>query len=111
MLTSYYTGVLTVALPLVALLHSRERRLWVAAGCTLLCLVLAWGDNSWLYAWLRETFPRAGFMRFPVKLVWLPAFLFPLMLALSVGAFRRLPEAELKAATRSGLMISVGVLG
>lgn len=110
LLASYYPGIVTVALSLVAILFLRDRRFWIAACTALLFLVLAWGDNSWLYAWLRDWIPQIGFMRFPVKFVLLPSLLFPLMAALAIGALQRQSRPQRKEASRSAIMVWLGLL-
>ncbi len=50
------------------------------AGATLLAMLLAVGDNTPLWGWLREVLPL-GIMRFPVKALLLTAFTVPLLAA------------------------------
>ena len=89
--SSYYTGVGVLLLACVAVLRVREPRVRVVALVTLLTLVLALGDQGYLYAWLRTLIPQFGFMRYPIKWVVLPVFCIPLLAAWSVGRAVRWP--------------------
>lgn len=81
---SYYVGAWTLTLAAVATLLCREKRVRLLAAFTLLGLVLAMGDNGYLYPMLKKALPAIGFMRFPIKLVVWVAFALPLLAAFGV---------------------------
>lgn len=76
---SYYTGVIAVALAVLALWRRRSAEVWLIAILSLFCLVLALGNATPIYGWLTTHVGVVGLIRFPVKFVILPAFAFPLM--------------------------------
>ena len=90
---SYYLGIATVLLALVALWHVRHQRVGVLAGLALFGLVMAWGEPGVLYGWVRRLLPIFGFVRFPVKFVVLPTFALPLLAAMGVNWLLGLPAA------------------
>ena len=84
-LSSYYLGLGVVALALVAVWKSRERRVWLLAGTTLFALIMALGDAGFLYPALKNLLPGGGIARFPVKFVLLAAFTVPMLAAFGVA--------------------------
>ncbi len=80
-LVSYYPGVGVVALALLALWRTQQRRVWLLAALAALSLVMALGENGYLYGWLRRCVPAMGVIRYPIKFVYLAAFLAPLLAA------------------------------
>jgi hypothetical protein len=84
--SSYYVGIGVLALAICAAWRLRTRRVWLLGFVTLLSLILALGDNGYLYGWVRKAIPQAGFMRFPVKFVVLATLCLPLLAAFGVRA-------------------------
>ncbi|MCX8156297.1 MAG: YfhO family protein [Verrucomicrobiae bacterium] len=87
-LSSYYPGVLTVAMAAWAVIWARNRRVAALAGLAALACWLAMGDAGGLYALLKWLFPPLEVLRFPVKFVLLTTLLLPLLAAFAVA---RLP--------------------
>lgn len=81
---SYYAGIGILVLALVAVLARSDRRVRLLAFLCLLALVVAMGDNGFLYAGLRKVFPWLGVARFPIKAVYLAGMALPLLAALGV---------------------------
>jgi len=79
--SSYYVGVITMALAFWALCRGRDLVVWLLAALTLFSLVLALGNATPIYTWLARHVSFIGSMRFPVKFVILPVFLLPLLAA------------------------------
>jgi hypothetical protein len=79
--SSYYAGIGTVLLVVMALRWARHWRVWVLAGLLVLALVLALGSNTFLYQAFRSSFPGVGLVRYPVKFVILILTLMPLLAA------------------------------
>ena len=52
--SSYYVGLTILALALAAAVQVRCRRVWFLTFTTLLSLILALGDDGFLYGWLRH---------------------------------------------------------
>ncbi len=82
---SYYPGIIVFVFAMVALYKIRSRIVAVLAILLAFSLVMAIGDDGYLYKWIRTGFPFLGFMRFPVKLVTISTFVFPLLAAYSIG--------------------------
>jgi len=79
---SYYLGTASLALAWVAAWRLRRRLIiGILAGMTVAGLVLALGNNGYLYAWLKHILPGIGFARYPIKFVSIPIFAIPLLAA------------------------------
>jgi hypothetical protein len=85
---SYYAGLAVVGLAMWAGLRVRTARVWVLWGLAGFCLVLALGNATPVYGWCRDHLPVVGTMRFPVKFVILPVFVWPLLAAVAVAELR-----------------------
>jgi len=83
--SSYYPGAAIVMLSLTAALLVRRTEPRVLTLLTILCLILALGDDGALYGWLRRAVPQFGFMRFPIKFVVLVMFTLPLLAAYALS--------------------------
>lgn len=86
-ISSYYPGVGLLALAILACWQVRSRRVYWLGAMLLLGLVLALGDNGFLYPWLRSVFPSLGFIRFPIKFVVLALAVMPFLAAHAVAFF------------------------
>ncbi|HZQ45490.1 MAG TPA: YfhO family protein, partial [Verrucomicrobiae bacterium] len=91
---SYYLGVGTVALALVALWRVRNRRMWILAGLAVFGLTMALGDAGRVYPVVKKLLPVIGFMRFPIKFVVLVTFVVPLLAAQALGWWQQLSPAQ-----------------
>jgi len=80
--SSYYIGVLPLALAVVALWKARRGRILLLAVLALAGVLLALGDAGLLLNLLKRAVPILGFIRFPVKFLILTVF----CLALLAGA-------------------------
>ena len=78
---SYYVGVATVVLALVAIGCLRQGVVWWLAGLAGSCLILALGDATPVYGWLSRHVGVVSLMRFPIKFIILPVFVLPLLAA------------------------------
>ena len=87
--SSYYVGVQTLVLALLAAWRVRERRVLLLAAFAVLSVVLALGDNGYAYQWLRQAVPQFGWLRYPIKFVTLAVFCFPLLAAYGVRWIQR----------------------
>ena len=86
--SSYYLGIGPLALALFAAWRVRERRVWLLAAASGLSIILALGDNGYIYTWLRQAVPQFGFLRYPIKFVVLAIFCFPLLTAYAIVWFQ-----------------------
>ena len=103
---SYYVGVVIVALAAVAMWRSRSVRVWLLISATWLCLMLALGEATPVYGWLRDHVGLLGLIRFPVKFVILPVFALPLLAALGLAQKQNVaPEQSANSWVRFWLVV------
>jgi hypothetical protein len=112
---SYYAGIGIVFLAAVALWRRRIWRVWLIGGLVAASLVLALGDNGFVYFWLRRLFPFLGFFRFPIKFVIITSALLPLLAAFAISQYEYLPggaarRGRAEAVCGGGIVILVGVI-
>jgi hypothetical protein len=84
--SSYYAGIGTVLLVVVAVRRARHWPVRVLAILLGLGLVLALGNTGLLYRGLRACLPVLGFVRYPVKFVIIILALAPLLAAFGFAA-------------------------
>ncbi len=108
--SSYYLGVGTVALAVLAVWRARDGRTRVLAGLAVFGLLMALGDNGGLYAWLKAAAPVMGFMRYPIKFVVLVTFVMPLLAARGLSWFQGLPEEKWEVERKRILRLGAGML-
>ena len=108
--SSYYLGASALTLGMVALLLIRERRVTLLGSVLALMLILALGNNGYLYTWLRRAWPQLGLMRYPIKFMFLAAFCAPLLAAFTVGRFQVGSAAERRIYWRTIHVVAGGFL-
>ena len=108
---SYYLGVGTVALALLAVWRVRERRVWVLMGLAAFSLTMALGDPGRVYTLACKLIPAMGFMRFPVKFAVLATFVIPLLAARAVSWYQALPDAQWQSEQRKLWQLAGLLLG
>ena len=106
--TSYYLGAGVLALALWSVWRLRLGRVWLLAGLVVFSLVMAMGDQTFLYRWFKEFVPVVGLARYPVKFVALAAFAVPLLAAFAVGAIRARTQPEQVADSPWFGLVAVG---
>jgi hypothetical protein len=87
--SSYYAGIGTVFLAVVAVCRQRAWRVWLLGVLLAASLILALGDYGFLYSWLRRIFPFLGLFRYPIKFVILTMLALPVLAAFAVGGYER----------------------
>jgi hypothetical protein len=107
--SSYYVGVVTLALGVWGLVRRRSGEVRLLAAVFLLGLILAMGDAGYLYRGLREALPAMGLMRYPIKFVVLSVFAAPLLAAWGLACCPRSRGKGDKMALWS-FMLTVGFL-
>ena len=90
--SSYYAGIGTVFLAGIALWRGRRNwRVWLLGGFLLASLVLALGNDGYLFLWLRRLLPFLGFFRYPVKFIILTLLVLPLLAAWALAHYESRP--------------------
>ena len=108
---SYYVGIGTLSLAAVAAWRLRRQpEICGLAGVSLAGLVLALGNEGYVYAWLKHILPWIGFARFPIKFVSLPVFTIPLLAACGFNCFQDATFQKLKRNERLLLMVAAFLL-
>ena len=92
--TSYYLGVATLVLAVYAARQIGALRVRLLAALAFVGVILALGENGYLYKWLRPVVPVLGFVRFPIKFVALTVFCVPLLAAFTVQSFQARQRAQ-----------------
>jgi hypothetical protein len=91
--SSYYLGMGTLLLALLAIWTVRERRVRLLAVAAGVALVLAMGDQAGVCRWLRRLVPQLALMTYPIKFVTVVAFAAPLLAAFGLARLVR-PEHD-----------------
>ena len=80
-MSSTYPGIGVVMFSIYSVLVVRRRRVWLLAALALFGLLMASGENGFLYGFIKQMLPMMGFARYPIKFVILGAFTLPLLAA------------------------------
>ena len=86
--SSYYLGLGTVWLALLAVWKCRDRRVCFLAIFAGIAIVFALGANTPIFPILRKIIPQLSFVTYPVKYLLLVAFIAPLLAAFSLARLR-----------------------
>jgi hypothetical protein len=85
---SYYLGLAVLVLAGIGVWRGRRLQTWWLFGATVLGLILALGNDGFVYAWLKHVVPAIGFARYPIKFIALPIFAIPLLAAYGFNALQ-----------------------
>lgn len=83
--SSYFLGIGTLWLALLAIGTLRQRRVWLLGGCAAVALLFALGDHTPVCPALRRILPQLSLITYPVKFLTLVAFLAPLLAAFALA--------------------------
>ena len=110
--TSYYPGIGVVALALLAVVRVRKLRVWLLAAMFALSLILALGNQGYLYGWIRRAVPQLGVIRFAIKFVVLAIFCIPLLASFAVRQQNCSDDAAVGRTSRrwAGLLVATLLL-
>jgi hypothetical protein len=92
--SSYYPGIGTLWLALLAIWTVRERRVRLLGAVAVVALIFAFGENTFIYPALRKIIPQLSLMTYPIKYVTLVNFLAPLLAAFALARFFPLSSAK-----------------
>lgn len=100
--SSYYAGVGILALALCGFLTVHSARVWWLGLLLTVSLLLALGNNGFVYPLIKQVIPALGMVRFPVKFVVPVLFALPMLAAFAIarlgnGSGRRLLSGVIAA--------------
>ncbi len=90
--SSYYLGIGTLWLALLALICLRERRVWLLAAVAGVAILCALGESTPFYPLVRRLLPQLSFITYPVKFVMVVVFAAPLLAAFSLTNLGKNPR-------------------
>ena len=108
--SSYYLGLGTLWLALLAAWCVRERRVWLLGGAAVIALLFALGENTFVYPLVRKLIPPLSVITYPVKFVMVAIFAAPLLAAFALANFqsirnRILPLGAVLLALIGGIVV------
>lgn len=113
--SSYYLGIGTLALALIAVAKVQRLVTWYFALIGLTGLVLALGHDGLILSWLEDACPALRLVRFPIKFVVLTVFAVPLLAALGLDSIQREAAKNAKQVRwcllASGLLLLISIVG
>jgi hypothetical protein len=89
--SSYYLGIGTLWLALLAVWSSRQGRVRLLGAVAAVAFIFALGEHTPVYPALHRLVPLLSLITYPVKFVLLVAFLTPLLAAFGLAAIREQP--------------------
>jgi hypothetical protein len=113
--SSYYAGIGVVFLVAMGLWRARKGRVWML-GCFLLAsVILALGDNGFLFVWAKRLLPFLGMFRYPVKFVILTMLAMPLLAAYAMAHYETRSPGQRRGwrgeiLTGAAMLVLIGVL-
>lgn len=87
-MTSTYLGLTALMFAVSALFFMRNSRVWLLAGLGVLGVVMAMGDNGFVFPWFKQMIPLIGIGRYPIKFMLITSFVVPLLAAYGVRWIR-----------------------
>ena len=103
--SSYYLGIGTLWLALLAMWMLRERRVWLLAACATVALLFAFGENTPIYPALRRIIPQLSLITYPVKYLTLVAFFAPLLASFALAGLKKSRDAEGRTFTARAVLV------
>lgn len=85
--SSYYLGIGTLWLALLAAVFVRERCVRLLAVVALIALLCALGEHTPFYPLVRKLIPQLSFITYPVKFIMVVVFAAPLLAAFALANF------------------------
>lgn len=81
LIATYYLGLGAMTLATIGAFRGRTKETTALAGIAILSVILAMGENGYLYGLIKDLFPRLGFVRYPIKFLMPLVFVTPLLAA------------------------------
>jgi len=107
--SSYYLGMATLLLALLAIWKCRDRRVWLLIAIVVLGVICALGQNTPIFPAVRRLIPQLGFITYPVKYLLLVTFIAPLLAARSLAQIQK-QRREITIIAGILLLLMAGVM-
>ena len=110
--TSYYLGIGTLALAAVAVWKVRSKHVRWLAAIALIGVILALGNQAFIYPLVKRIVPAFGLARYPIKFLIPATFALPLLAAFGTHWASTWDTRELKRpfAITGGLLLAASIL-
>jgi Bacterial membrane protein YfhO len=105
--SSYYVGIGTLWLALLAALVARDRRVKLLAVAGVIAFVFALGEHTFVYPALRRLIPQLSLITYPVKFVLATTFLAPLLAAFGLA---KLQTPDTQGQNMSPRLVFIGAV-
>jgi hypothetical protein len=102
--SSYYLGIGTLWLALLAIWKTRDQRVRLLAAAAAVALFFALGENTPVLPAVRKLIPQLSFITYPVKYVLLAVFIAPLLAATGLA---NLPNLKRRAAVTGAILFAL----
>jgi hypothetical protein len=109
--SSYYVAVGVLTLAVIAIWKAGQPRVRLLGLLLALSIVLAMGEHTMLYGWLKQGIPALGFMRYPIKFVVLALFILPVLAAFAASWFSSVSMQSSRTERRPYLIVICLALG
>ena len=90
--SSYYLGLATLWLALLAVWKIRTHRVWVLGALVVAGIILALGENTPVLPVLRKLIPQLSFITYPIKYIAIVIFAAPLLAAFALKDFQKIQK-------------------
>lgn len=84
-ISSYYVGIGTLLLAVIAVCRCKERRVRFLASVAILSMIFALGTSGVAYEWFSKFVPLVRIVRFPIKFVVVAVFILPILAAYGIS--------------------------
>jgi hypothetical protein len=108
--SSYYLGLGTLWLALLAVWVVRNPRVWLMSIVAIAALLFALGDNTFVYPALRKIIPQFSYVTYPVKYLSLVTFIAPLLAAFALARRQNLNQEQKPAFNRRLILTGTALL-
>jgi hypothetical protein len=88
-ITSYYPGIAMIALLSWALFKTTDWRTRLIVAVSFVCVLLAFGENGFLFPLMKRAFPLVGIARYPIKFVIVTALTLPVIAGLTIAQMEK----------------------
>ncbi len=89
---SYYLGLGTLWLALLAIFFLRDRRVWLLAGVIVIGIIFALGEHTPVLPLLRQLVPQMSMITYPIKYIMVVVFALPLLAAMALANFGKIQK-------------------